>query len=91
MPRMGHFLFRILFVLMLGVAPVSAGSLDAGEVAMVREVIQVQLEAIGRDDGQTAFAYAAPAIQERFGSPDDFLQMVHNSMHRWSGRLRSFS
>jgi hypothetical protein len=42
----------------------------------IRRVIDEQLSAFKRKDGATAFSYAAPAIQELFGSPESFMLMV---------------
>ncbi|WP_422032074.1 DUF4864 domain-containing protein [Reyranella sp.] len=42
----------------------------------IRDVIERQIEAFRRDDGQAAFGYASPSIQGIFGSPDTFMDMV---------------
>ena len=42
----------------------------------IRDVIERQIEAFRRDDGQAAFGYASPSIQGMFGSPDTFMDMV---------------
>lgn len=44
--------------------------------ASVQKVINGQIEALHRDDGAGAFAYAADAIRTMFQSPDAFLDMV---------------
>ncbi len=36
-------------------------------------VIKSQIEAFQRDDGQAAFAFASPDLQDQFGTPDAFL------------------
>ena len=41
-----------------------------------RAVIDAQMEAFARDDGAAAFAFAAPAIQRQFGTPERFMAMV---------------
>ncbi len=42
----------------------------------IRTVIQDQLSAFQDNDVATAFGFAAPSIQQKFGSPEDFGQMV---------------
>ena len=53
-------------------------SLPASERAAIRHVIEQQLEAFRRHDGKAAFAHAAPAIQELFGTPERFMRMVEH-------------
>lgn len=53
-------------------------SLPASERAAIRHVIEQQLEAFRRHDGKAAFAHAAPAIQELFGTPERFMLMVEH-------------
>lgn len=53
-------------------------SLPAAERAAIRHVIEQQLEAFRRHDGAAAFAHAAPAIQEMFGTPERFMLMVEH-------------
>jgi hypothetical protein len=58
--------------------------------AQIRDVVGRQLEAFKRDDGETAFSFAAPGIKNIFGNVDNFMSMVRNGyqpVHRW----RSFS
>jgi hypothetical protein len=59
------------------------GAASAAEVEMadrdqaaIRMTIERQLAAFQRDDGTTAFTYAAPSIREQFGTPDNFMNMV---------------
>ncbi|MGE0423108.1 MAG: DUF4864 domain-containing protein [Reyranellaceae bacterium] len=54
--------------------------------AQIRDVIARQLEAFKRDDGATAFSFAAPGIKNIFGTVDNFMSMVRNGyqpVHRW--------
>lgn len=54
--------------------------------AQIRDVIGRQLEAFKRDDGETAFSFAAPGIKSIFGTVDNFMSMVRNGyqpVHRW--------
>jgi hypothetical protein len=42
----------------------------------IRGIIQDQIEAFKRDDAARAFSYAAPALQNMFGSQERFMAMV---------------
>jgi Domain of unknown function (DUF4864) len=42
----------------------------------IRSLIEHQLAAFQKDDAQGAFAYASPAIQRQFRTPEYFIQMV---------------
>ncbi|HLB06076.1 MAG TPA: DUF4864 domain-containing protein [Alphaproteobacteria bacterium] len=46
--------------------------------ATIQNTILEQIEAFGRDDAAAAFAFASPAIQARFGTPDNFMRMVRH-------------
>jgi hypothetical protein len=48
---------------------------DADRTA-IRAIIQSQVEAFRRDDGEAAFGYASPDIRRLFGTPDIFMDMV---------------
>lgn len=77
----------LALLLVLGVsAPAMA---DDGARQAARATITKQAEALGRDDAATAYAQAAPAIQEIFPNPDLFLGMVRNQ-YRPVYRHRSF-
>jgi len=69
-------LFLLIFLVPLpalaeGEAPVS----EADRQAMTA-VIADQMAAFRRDDGEAAFAFAAPEIQLQFGTPKAFMTMV---------------
>jgi len=49
---------------------------DATDSASIRAVIDSQIAAFRRDDGEAAFGYAAPTIQRMFGTVDHFMAMV---------------
>ena len=52
---------------------------DAGGAgAAIRGVIQAQLDAFRRDDGEAAFAHASPGIRAMFGDAATFLGMVRS-------------
>lgn len=44
--------------------------------AVIRSVIERQLEAFQKDDASGAFAFASPGIQMQFGTPENFMSMV---------------
>jgi hypothetical protein len=74
-----------LFLLMLlGAAVVAArahaaaADVAAADRAAIRRVIEDQLAAFKRHDAQAAFKHAAPAIQEMFGTPENFMVMVRH-------------
>ena len=52
---------------------------DAVTKAALQAVVTKQLEALGRDDGAAAEAFAAPAIRSKFPDPASFLAMVKSS------------
>ena len=72
----------LLIALLLTIAPLfaaaqSAVSPDAARA--IREVIEAQLDAFRRDDGARAFSLATPGIREKFGSPENFMDMVRSA------------
>ena len=56
---------------------ITSGQAAAGAGRELRNdvigVIKNQIEAFQRDDGQAAFAFASPDLQDQFGTPDAFL------------------
>ena len=83
---------RWLARILLPVALVASAALAAeppgeSDRAAIRDVISRQLEAFRRDDGPTAFGFAAPVIRRHFGDADTFMAMVRNGyepLHRSS-------
>lgn len=67
-------------VLVTGVRRTAAEgvALSASDRLAIRHVIEQQLEAFKRHDGKAAFAHAAPAIQDLFGTPERFMLMVEH-------------
>jgi hypothetical protein len=49
---------------------------SVADALAIRNVIERQLDAFGRDDGEGAFAYASPKIRSIFSTADNFMQMV---------------
>jgi hypothetical protein len=66
-----------LIGLILGLAaPVFAQDLSPADRSAIRDVIQGQVDAFRRDDGEGAFGYASPTIRGMFGTSDIFMDMV---------------
>ena len=71
--------FRLLALLGLLAAlavPALAQDVSSADRAAIRDVIQSQVEAFRRDDGDAAFGFASPSIRGMFGSSDIFMDMV---------------
>lgn len=51
-------------------------AVGAADGAAIRHVVEDQLAAFQRDDGEAAFGFASPGIREMFGSADNFMTMV---------------
>jgi hypothetical protein len=63
--------------LLLGLAfPAFAQDLSTADRSAIRDVIQSQVDAFRRDDGEAAFGYASPSIRGMFGSSATFMDMV---------------
>jgi len=67
----GIFIFCVTFSAYSGTEP-KRGDIREEIIA----VIQAQLDAFQRDDGEAAFSLASPGIQERFQTSENFLNMV---------------
>jgi ketosteroid isomerase-like protein len=71
-----------VFLILIVAAPALARPLapvaDVGpdDRAAIQRVISDQIAAFRRDDGEAAFALAAPGIQRMFGNPESFMAMV---------------
>jgi hypothetical protein len=69
-------------ILLGALAPVLAAAASravaqqAAEDTAIRDVIGGQLDAFLADDGQRAWSYASPGIQQMFGTVDTFMGMV---------------
>lgn len=75
----------LILLLMLAVLPAAPRAMaeeglpgDADQ-AVIRQVVADQLAAFQRDDGPGAFAFASPFIQQKFGTPGIFLEMVRTA------------
>ena len=71
--------FRLLALLgvLVGLASgTQAQDISPADRAAIRDIIQSQVEAFRRDDGDAAFGYASPTIRGMFGSSEIFMDMV---------------
>jgi len=68
--------FLALLGALLSLALPAEAQVSEPDRSAIRDVIERQIEAFRRDDGQAAFGYASPSIQGMFGSPDTFMDMV---------------
>jgi len=71
---------QLIVITSVALGIVSAAMADEGiapaDAAAIQRVIRGQMDAFKIDDWTAAFAYAAPAIREKFQSPQIFRQMV---------------
>lgn len=68
--------FLALLGALLALALPAEAQVSEPDRSAIRGVIERQIEAFRRDDGQEAFGYASPSIQGMFGSPETFMDMV---------------
>lgn len=54
-------------------------AVSAEDLAEIRAVINRQIDAFKRDDARGAFALVSPDVQEAFGTPEHFLDVVRVS------------
>ncbi|WP_395713753.1 DUF4864 domain-containing protein [Reyranella sp.] len=75
---MAHRLLSLLGLLLgLAVLPALAQpTVSDADRSAIRDIIQSQIEAFRRDDGEAAFGYASPEIRRMFGTSDIFMDMV---------------
>lgn len=66
----------LLLGAMCSAAWAQSPDVSPADTRSVRVLIQKQLHAFAQDDAAGAFSFAAPAIQQMFGTPDKFLAMV---------------
>jgi hypothetical protein len=57
----------------------AAEPITADDLAQIRAVINRQIDAFRRDDARSAFALVSPGVQEAFGTPERFLDVVRAS------------
>ena len=69
----------VLLLLCATVPGQAQGDPSAADRASIRDVITRQIDAFRHDDAETAFGFASPSIQDQFGTPDRFLDMVRRA------------
>jgi hypothetical protein len=73
-------MMRALFLCLALLAPAWAhADVTAADLAEIRAVINRQIDAFKRDDARGAFALVSPNVQEAFGTPERFLDVVRGS------------
>ena len=65
----------LLLGLALG-AQAQPPSVSAADQEAIRSIIQSQVDAFQRDDGEAAFGLASPMIRQMFGNSEIFMDMV---------------
>lgn len=68
--------FFALLGVMLSLALPAAAQVSPSDQTAIREVIEGQIEAFRRDDGDAAFGFASPNIQGMFGTSETFMDVV---------------
>jgi hypothetical protein len=68
--------FAILVLLLMIGLPAQAQQVAPSDKAAIASVIQDQIAAFKVDDASRAFGYASPAIRAKFGTPEQFMEMV---------------
>lgn len=68
--------FLVLLGLILGFALPAGAQVSPSDQTAIREIIERQVEAFRRDDGEAAFGYASPNIQGLFGTSEVFMDVV---------------
>jgi len=69
-------LLALLGLIVLFVMPAHAQDVSSGDRAAIRAIIQSQVDAFRRDDGDAAFGVASPTIRGMFGTSEMFMDMV---------------
>ena len=71
---------RALLLSALLLLPAAApAAVNAQDLAEIRAVINRQIDAFRRDDARGAFALVSPGVQQAFGTPERFLDVVRAS------------
>jgi hypothetical protein len=69
-------LWLLLSLGLCGAAAQAAEPPGDADRAAIRDVIERQIAAFRRDDGDAAFAFASPSIRRMFGTVENFMAMV---------------
>ena len=69
-----------MLILALLAAPAAASNgVSSADMQEIRAVIHRQIDAFRRDDAQGAFALVSPGVQQAYGTPERFLDVVRSS------------
>ncbi|WP_019505990.1 DUF4864 domain-containing protein [Pleurocapsa sp. PCC 7319] len=49
--------------------------------AIIRQLVEKQLQAFQQNDGETAFALTSPTVQSKFEQTEDFIMMLKDKYH----------
>ena len=71
--------FLLLLLLLPGLGLSAEGRITSSDLAEIRAVINRQIDAFRRDDAQGAFALVSPGMQDSFGTPERFLDVVRTA------------
>ena len=71
-----RFLALLGLIVSLAATAEAQPAVSPADKAAIRDVIQGQVDAFRRDDGDAAFGYASPMIQNMFGQSAIFMDMV---------------
>ena len=69
-------LLFVALVLFSGLVGAAERRVSGSDLAEIRTVINRQIDAFRRDDARGAFALASPSVQQSFGTPERFLEVV---------------
>ena len=78
--RSGFRFLVVVFIAVAALAGAKAGAADPpvspADRAAIRDVVQSQLDAFQKDDGERAFSFASPTIRSMFMTSTNFMDMV---------------
>ncbi len=89
--RLAFILLAVWAFTLTNALPLRAqADMEAADVQGIRRVIEQQIDAFKRDDGNRAFSFAAPAIRKIFPTAEIFMRMVRQK-YQPVYRPRSFA
>jgi uncharacterized protein DUF4864 len=71
----------LLFTLLLALPALAQPAVTADDLVQMRAVITRQIDAFRRDDAESAFALVSPAVQQTYGTPQRFLDVMRTAYH----------
>lgn len=76
---MRHLCLAFLVLVLGGPAQQAWADPTAADRSAIRGVVEQQLQAFQRDDGEAAFSFASPHIRSMFGTAEHFMDMVRGA------------